>query len=439
MNPEILIFGAGKSATVLIQYLQSKAVENNWYIVLADGNAEIARNKWNNASNGNAIGIDIENIEERNKLIERATVVVSMLPPSYHFLVAKDCLKLGKPLFTASYVDENLKSLANQIKQKKLFFLSEMGLDPGIDHMSAMQLIHSVQNKGAQIISFSSHCGGLIAPESDNNPWHYKISWNANNIILAGKSGGIYLENGLKKNFSYSHLFENAPNVEVPGVGKLGYYPNRNSISYVDTYKLDKVQNFMRTTLRHPHFLVGWDAIVQLKLTDESPLSLLENTKIKDWIKNHLQKHQLENKYHAFLQNEIIKNQFEYLEFNSELIIPSEYQNSAAILQWILEQKWKLQTADKDLVVMMHEIEYTLNSKKFQVQSYMVQKGKNHTETAMATTVGLPLAMSVCAYLNGKIPLTGLHIPTHPSIYEPILKDLKENGIFFEEITKEIN
>ena len=438
MKTEILIIGAGKSATVLIQYLQSKAIENNWYIVLADGNEALAISKWNNAPNGHALGIDIENKEIRKKLIENATVVVSMLPPSLHFLVAQDCVKYDKSLFTASYVDENLKSLAKDIEQKNLLFLCEMGLDPGIDHMSAMQLIHSIQEKGGQIISFASHCGGLIAPESDNNPWHYKISWNANNIIMAGKSGALYLENKSHQKINYENLFENAPSIEVPGVGVLGYYPNRNSLSYISTYSLEPIQHFIRTTLRHPHFFLGWNAIVQLKFTDESLLHLKENTTIKDWMQIHLQKHQVENKYHLFIQNEIIKNQFEFLGFNSNTPIPANLNTSAAIVQWILENKWKLDASDKDMVVMMHEIEYTLHSKKYLVQSSMVQKGKNNVDTAMATTVGLPLAMGVCAYLEGAINISGLHIPTHPSIYEPILKSLAAKGIIFEESIQEI-
>ena len=248
----------------------------------------------------------------------------------------------------------------------------------------------------------------------------------------------MYLEQGQEKNLSYNHLFENAPSIELPSLGKLSYYPNRNSLSYINTYSLDKVQNFIRTTLRHPHFFLGWNAIVQLKLTDESHLALKENASIKDWIELHLKTHSLEKKYAAFLQNEIIKTQFEYIGFSSETLIPVEYKSSAAILQWILESKWKLAPTDKDMVVMMHEIEYELDAKKYLVQSSMVQKGKNATETAMATTVGLPLAMGVCAYLKGEITITGLHIPIHPSIYKPILKSLKEEGIVFEEITMEI-
>ena len=246
------------------------------------------------------------------------------------------------------------------------------------------------------------------------------------------------MEDGQEKTLNYNQLFANAPSVEVPLIGKLSYYPNRNSISYINTYSLNTVQNFIRTTLRHPHFFLGWNAIVQLGLTDESIIEIKENTSIKNWIQKQIQKNQLENKYAAFLSNEIIKNQFDYIGFNSETPIPAQYKSSAAILQWILENKWKLAPTDKDMVVMMHEIEYELNAKKYLVQSSMVQKGKNAIETAMATTVGLPLAMGVSAYLKGEIKINGLHIPTHPSIYKPILKSLQEEGIVFEEITKEI-
>jgi saccharopine dehydrogenase-like NADP-dependent oxidoreductase len=439
MKVEILIIGAGKSATVLIEYLQKQAVENSWYIVLADGDLKLAETKWNHSPNGHAVGIDVNDAEQRKALIQKATVVVSMLPPMLHFLVAKDCLEFSKSLFTASYVDENMRSMAASIEAKKILCLCEMGLDPGIDHMSAMELIHKIQAKGGQITGFKSHCGGLIAPESDNNPWHYKISWNANNIVLAGKAGAEFIQNGMQQTIPYLHLFENAPNLSVPNMGAFGYYPNRNSFTYIDTYALQGINNFVRTTLRHPHFFMGWNAIVQLGLTDEQPINLKENECIRDWLEGHLGANNLNSLYASFLKNEIIKKQFTYLDFTSEAIIPHHLKSNAAILQWILENKWKLAPTDKDMVVMMHEIEYLLNHQKYLVQSSMVKKGINASHTAMATTVGLPLAMSVCAYLKGEFNLTGLHIPTHPSIYTPILKTLAAEGIVFEETTIKIN
>jgi saccharopine dehydrogenase (NADP+, L-glutamate forming) len=435
-RPQILVLGAGKSATILIQYLQKKAVENNWYIILADGDKSLAEEKWNHAENGHAVGLDIENIDLRNEYIQQATVVVSMLPAFLHFLVAKDCLQHEKPLFTASYVDENMQSLAADAANKKVLFLCEMGLDPGIDHMSAMELIHRIQNKGGVITGFKSHCGGLIAPESDNNPWHYKISWNPRNIILAGKAGAIYLEDGLTTEKGYEKLFHKAPTVQLPGIGPLAYYPNRNSLTYIDTYSLNGVKDFQRTTLRHPSFCSGWDAIIKLGLTSETTLNISENITVKTWFSTHISSHNLENLYESFLQNEELKNQFEWLGFDDNIEIPAQYfKSNATILQWILENKWKLSSDDKDMVVMLHEIEYRMHEKVHTVQSSLVLKGRNSVQTAMAATVGLPLAMGVCAYLKGEITLTGVQIPIHPSIYYPILKSLAAEGIVFQETT----
>ncbi|MCF8286258.1 MAG: saccharopine dehydrogenase NADP-binding domain-containing protein [Chitinophagaceae bacterium] len=433
MSQTILIIGAGKSATVLIQYLQQKAVENDWYILLADGDEAIAKNKWNNAPNGTALGIDIENNLDRQNLVQKADIVVSMMPAQLHFLVAKDCLQFGKPLFTASYVDDNMRSIASEIEAKQLLFLCEMGLDPGIDHMSAMAIIDEIHQKGGKITSFKSHCGGLVAPESDDNPWHYKISWNPRNIILAGKAGAIYLENGATISKDYSTIFEQAPVVDLPGIGHLAFYPNRNSLSYIDTYHLHGIKDFVRTTLRYPAFCIGWNAIVQLHLTDETVVDLAPNTTVKNWFESHIQQKGLEQILEKFTQDPAIKVQLEFIGLYEPTPIPSQFNSNASILQWLLEGKWKLTATDKDLVVMLHEIEYSIGTRQFKLDSSMVLTGEDAINTAMATTVGLPLAMGVCAYLKGEIKMTGLHIPIDARIYQPILKSLAEEGIVFEE------
>ena len=433
MGPTILLIGAGKSATVLIQYLQKKAIENDWYILLADGDAKTANDKWNNAPNGTAIGIDIENDLDRQELVQKATIVVSMLPAQLHFLIAKDCLTYQKPLFTASYVDDNMRSIAAEIESKQLLFLCEMGLDPGIDHMSAMAIIDEIHSKGGKITSFKSHCGGLIAPESDDNPWHYKISWNPRNIILAGKAGALYLEKGNTVAKAYSEIFDQAPIVNIPGLGDLAFYPNRNSLSYIDTYQLHGVQNFVRTTLRYPPFCKGWNVIVQLKLTDENVITVSPKTTVKNWFENHLQQNDLADQHAAFKQDQEIQEQLEFIGLYEDSFIPEQYNTNASILQWLLEDKWKLKATDKDLVVMLHEIEYHIGDRSLKIDSSMVIKGDDAVHTAMAKTVGLPLAMAVCAYLKGEIKMTGLHIPIDAKIYTPILSALAQEGIIFQE------
>lgn len=433
MGQTILIIGAGKSATVLIHYLQQKAVQNDWFIVLADGDATTAKNKWNNAPNGIALGIDIENVLDRQNLVQKADVVVSMLPAHLHFLVAKDCIQYEKSLFTASYVDDNMRSIASEIEAKQLLFLCEMGLDPGIDHMSAMAIMDEIHAKGGKISSFKSHCGGLVAPESDTNPWHYKISWNPRNIILAGKAGAIYLEDGATVTKAYSEIFEAAPIVALPGIGPLAYYPNRNSLSYIDTYQLHGVNNFVRTTLRYPAFCIGWNAIVQLQLTDETEIHLPTGTTVGIWFAQHIQRKGLEETLQLLMQDPSMKEQLEFIGLFESTTIPPNLNSNASILQWLLEEKWKLAPSDKDLVVMLHEIEYSIGTHAFKIDSSMVLTGDDAIHTAMAKTVGLPLAMAVCAYLKGDIQMTGLHIPIDARIYQPILKSLAEEGIVFHE------
>ncbi|MBO9658692.1 MAG: saccharopine dehydrogenase NADP-binding domain-containing protein, partial [Chitinophagaceae bacterium] len=267
----ILLFGAGKSATVLIDYLLEHAAKENWKLIVADADLALAKEKINNSPNGEAVSFDIRDEAKRGGFITQSDLVISMLPPMLHNTVAKDCLHFGKHLLTASYVDDEMRSMADEIKNKGLLFLCEIGLDPGIDHMSAMKIIDEIRSKGGKITSFRSHCGGLVAPESDNNPWHYKISWNPRNIILAGKAGAHYREDGREIRLTYEDLFSPDRIVTVPGHGSFSWYPNRDSLSYAPLYGLEDTVTFIRTTLRHPEFMLGWKNIVELKLTDETP------------------------------------------------------------------------------------------------------------------------------------------------------------------------
>ena len=434
MGKQILVIGAGKSASVLIEFLQKKLVEKNWYMVLADADPILAAKKWNNAPNGHSIGLDIQHTDQRRALIQNADVVISMLPAFLHFEVATDCLELGKALFTASYVDDAMRSIAPMIKEKNLLFLCEMGLDPGIDHMSAMELIDRIKTKNGQITGFKSHCGGLIAPDADTNPWHYKISWNPRNIILAGKAGAVYLENGQEKALHYEQIFDHCAEIEVPNWGVLAYYPNRDSLSYINTYQLQGVLDFVRTTLRHPDFCKAWNIIVQMGLTNEEPITTPLNT-IANWFEDQLNKNNHRIIWEKYMQDSIIKKQMDFLELNASSLIPADLKTNAAIIQWIVESKWRLEESDKDAVVMMHEINFIIDGEAQKITSSLVLKGKDNVHTAMATTVGLPLAMAAEAYLEGDLNLTGLHIPTIPEIYQPILKKLADEGVVFYEAT----
>lgn len=286
----ILLFGAGKSATVLIDYLLNNAVLENWKITVVDANLELAQSKTAHSQKATAVSFDILDSVERGKYILQADIVISLLPPSLHIAVAKDCVKYQRNLLTASYVDDEIKKLQAEIKDNKLLFLCEMGLDPGIDHMSAMKLIDEIHKQNGVITSFKSHCGGLVAPESDDNPWHYKISWNPRNIVMAGKAGACYREKGEEKNIVYEELFSGEHLVEIPEIGLLSWYPNRDSLSYTSLYGLENAKTFIRTTLRHVDFIYGWKNIIELKLTDEFPQYDTDGKTLYQVFKEHMDK-----------------------------------------------------------------------------------------------------------------------------------------------------
>ncbi|MBN8673631.1 MAG: saccharopine dehydrogenase NADP-binding domain-containing protein [Chitinophagales bacterium] len=287
----VLLFGAGKSATVLIDYLLDTAITENWKITVVDADLKLAQSKIGTSQKATAVSFDIANAAERGKYIRQADIVISLLPPFLHIEVAKDCVKFQKNLLTASYVDDDIRKLEPDISRNKLLFLYEMGLDPGIDHMSAMQIIDNIHAKGGTISSFKSHCGGLVAPESDDNPWHYKISWNPRNIIMAGKAGAHYKENGNEKKLPYEELFTGEHTVEIPDLGLLSWYPNRDSLSYTPLYGLQDTTTFIRTTLRHPDFMYGWKNIIDLKLTDETPQYNTDGKTLYQVFKEHMDKH----------------------------------------------------------------------------------------------------------------------------------------------------
>ncbi|TMI89780.1 MAG: saccharopine dehydrogenase [Bacteroidetes bacterium] len=501
---KILLFGAGKSATVLIDYLLSNAENESWQLTVVDADINLAQSKIGISPFGKAVSFDINDETDRKRFINDASIVISLLPPILHTIVAKSCVELNKNLLTASYIDDDIRNLQSEIENKNLLFLCEMGLDPGIDHMSAMKIFDKIHADGGKVISFKSHCGGLVAPESDNNPWHYKISWNPRNILLAGKSGAHYRENGEEKKLKYEELFTAERIVEIPEIGFLSWYPNRDSLSYAPLYGLKDAKTLVRTTLRHPDFMYGWKNVIDLKLTDETPQYETNGKALMDFFKEHLDKNgfsdwlqkKLSERFdqtkdllgklmelveaekeaeasggdvekdflvvgkNGDLQNmdldkiksdaaEIVANKMHEANLtlkqlfflgmdDDETIINKGFCSAADVMQLALEKKLALQAEDKDMIVMLHEIEYEVNGQRSTVNSSLVVKGENNLRTAMAKTVGLPLGIAVKMILNGTIALTGLHIPTKKEIYEPVLKELEEHEIKFNEEIKEL-
>ena len=439
----ILLFGAGKSATVLIAFLLHEVAKEGWRLTVADANAGLIEAKLKNAPHTFAACFDIENAALRKRYINDADLVISLLPPALHILIARDCVAAKKNLLTASYVDGDLKKLQPEIEQNNLLFLCEMGLDPGIDHMSAKRLIDDIQELGGTIISFLSHCGGLVAPESDDNPWRYKISWNPRAIVLAGKAGAVYKWNGVEKHISYAELFSEKRFTDIDSIGRLCWYPNRDSLSYMNTYNLLGCNTFIRTTLRHPDFISGWKNIIDLHLTDETPRYNAAGKSFKALLQEHLDKQHAGIKPNAVAavtdQAGIAFAQLQFLvSGNDKTLMDKAVCSAADILQYALEKKLALGENDKDMVVMKHEIEYKHNDEFRRHKSTLIVKGENNQQTAMAKTVGLPLGIAAKLILKGVVNCSGLRIPDTKDIYEPVLAELAQHGIQFLEKTEAI-
>jgi saccharopine dehydrogenase (NADP+, L-glutamate forming) len=435
MKKNILLFGAGKSATVLIDYLLLQSNNENWLVHIADVDAAAIERKTKKHVNAIVYGIDIvTNVQQREKLIAKADVVISLLPPQLHILVAKDCVALGKHLLTASYIDDNIKALEKEIKDKQLLFLYELGLDPGIDHMSAMEIIDAIKTKGGTITCFKSHCGGLVAPESDNNPWHYKISWNPRNVVMAGSAGAVYKQNNVNVQTHYHNIFASNNEINIDGLPTLAYYANRDSLSYMDTYQLQSAHTFMRTTLRYADFIKSWNVVVALKLTDDIIIYNSDKLTVKAIFEQHIQTNQLKDILHNSLANKKIAEALFYLQIhNNENKLAKGDITMATVLQYCLEQQLALAPTDRDMIVMLHEIDYVHNNVEHHIKSHLVVKGADAERTAMAKTVGLPLGIAAKLLLNGTIQSKGLKIPIEKNIYIPVLKELQQEGILFVE------
>jgi saccharopine dehydrogenase-like NADP-dependent oxidoreductase len=426
----ILLFGAGKSATSLISYLVEQTLSRDWQLIVADNDLSLARSKVGPGDGGraSAVAIHVEDDEAREKLVSEASIVISLLPPALHVLVARSCLKWRKDLLTASYLDEQIQALEPAIQEAGLLFLCEMGLDPGIDHMSAMALIHKIHRDGGKIRSFRSHTGGLVAPESDDNPWHYKVSWNPRNVVLAGSAGASYRQDGQVVSMAYADLFANNGEVQVPGIGTLAWYPNRDSLSYISVYGLEETNSFVRTTLRHPAYCRAWSAVVKAGLTNDKLRVKLppQGLSIAKW-----------SSALAPFVNEGNRAALQYLGLFDEVPIPEKARTSADILQYLIERRLAMRPEDKDMIVMLHEIGYDRaegpHLRHGEIRSHLIVKGEDSLRTAMARTVGLPLGIAATLILDGKIRLSGLHIPILPEIYEPVLDELASRGICFQE------
>lgn len=445
VNPQvmstILIIGGGKSSSYLINFLADTCQTKERRLLVADLDVTHLETLLNMKKNTEARVLDIYDDTARKSLINEADLVISMLPAMLHPIIAKDCLALGKHFFSASYESSEMKSMKEEIERKGLFFLNECGLDPGIDHMSAMKIIDKAKSDGEKITSFKSYCGGLLAPESEDNPWKYKFTWNPRNVVLAGQGTSRYLENKELKLVPYHQLYRRLDQISFDGLGKFDGYPNRDSLNYRDIYGLKDVETLLRGTLRRAGFCKAWDIFVQLGMCDDTiQLDLTEKTTLRQFLNSFLP-YDKELSVEEKLGNLIPDFDFgawekiQWLGFFSETTLPKFKGSPAVILQAILEKNWKLYPEDKDMIVMQHQFKIESATGNKSVTSSLVIVGEDSVNTAMAKTVGLPLAIAADLFLDGEIKLTGLHVPVIPEIYNPVLEKLALHGIIFHEKT----
>lgn len=439
---KILIIGSGKSSSYLIKYLLSKSEKENLFIIIADKYIAKTKALLNNHSNSKALKLDVFDNVSRAKEILAADIVISMLPARFHLMVAKDCIKHSKNMLTASYISDEMLALNNKAIEKDIVIMNEIGLDPGIDHMSAMKVIDHIKEKNAKITLFESYTGGLIAPESDNNLWNYKFTWNPRNVVLAGQGGPAkFVQQGHKKYIPYNKLFKRTQKLEVKNYGSFEGYANRDSLKYREIYGLEDIKTLCRGTIRKVGFSESWDVFVQLGMTDDS--YTIENSMdmtFRDFVDLFLPysaKDKVELKLQKLLnisESEPIWSKLLEIDlFSSQKTITIDKATPAQILEFILCKSWTLDPNDKDMIVMTHKFIYELNNKKYQIDSNMVCIGEDQTYTAMAKTVGLPLAIATLAILNSKITVKGVQLPVNKAIYNPILKELIDYGIEFNE------
>ncbi|HTE34449.1 MAG TPA: saccharopine dehydrogenase C-terminal domain-containing protein [Chryseolinea sp.] len=435
----IMILGAGRSSSSLIAYVLQQAAVFNWQVTIGDYD-KAAADRVGNGTHVHAIKFDIHDESVSRSAIVKADVVISLMPAHLHILVARLCLELGKHLLNASYVSQEMQALHEEAKVKGLLFLNECGLDPGIDHMSAMQVIDRIRSDGGKLISFESFTGGLIAPKTDpENPWRYKFTWNPRNVVMAGQGTAKFRQQRHSCYIPYQQIFQRLTKVTVEGIEYEGY-ANRDSLKYLQTYGLTDIQTMLRGTLRNKGFCPAWNVLVQLGCCDDGFLmDNVDELTHRSFIASFLgfdssvsTEKNIAMRFDLDIEGEEMKRLRWSGLFSNERV-GLERGTPAQVLEHILLKKWTLVDGDKDFIVMWHRFVYEQDGEQREIQAYLTATGKNETETAMAQTVGLPLGIAASLLMQGKIASRGVVIPVISEIYEPVLNALRNFGIYLKE------
>lgn len=443
---QILIIGAGRSCTSLIDYLLKNSSDHQWKITIAEKDIALAESKITGYENASVAEFDVFDEDSLTQIVTDHDLIISMIPALLHIHVAKKCAEIGRHFLTASYVTKEIKELSEQFEKAGKTVIMEMGLDPGIDHMSAMKVLDELKEKGYELTGFETFTGGLIAEESEgDNPWKYKFTWNPRNVVLAGQGTCKFIQEGRYKYIPYHKLFRRTEMIYVPGHGYFEGYANRDSLAYLDVYNLREISTLYRGTLRRPGYCASWDVFIQLGATDDSyEMEGVQQMTHRQFINSFLSYNphdSVELKLAHYMNLAIdsdIMFRLKWLGMFDDQLVGLEKGTPAQILEHILKKKWTLVKEDKDMIVMWHKFNFNDNGNARQVESSMVAVGDDDVNTAMSKTVGLPLAITAKLILQGKIDLKGVHVPIKKEIYLPVLEELNQIGFEFSERETEV-
>lgn len=428
---KIVVMGAGLVSKPLVHYLLSI---DGFFVTLGDIDLKKAEQIIGNATNGKAVALDVTDSKMVEELITDHDLAVSLLPYIFHPTVAEFCIKHKKNMVTASYVSDKMKSLDLAAREAGITILNEIGVDPGIDHMSAMKIIDQVHASGGEVESFKSYCGGLPAPEANDNPFGYKFSWSPRGVLMAGTNDAKYLEKGKIIDIEGKELFLNHWNLEVEKFTDLETYPNRNSLPYIDIYGIQETQTMFRGTIRNKGWCDKLYALAKMGLLRDETVDLPENATYRHLTAKMIGSENLEDltmKTHNFLGKISKPNVLEgmkWLGIFEDKKLP-ESRNLLDIMTETFLKKMEYKPGERDMLIMFHDFIVRFSDGKKRFTSTMIDYGVKNGDSSMARTVGLPAAIGAEMILRDKILLKGVQIPVKPEIYLPVLKKLEELGI----------
>ncbi len=431
---KILVLGAGFVAGPVVKYFLERPDTD---VTVADMELAKAKALVGSRPHGRALALNLRDQGGLNKAVSGADVVVSLVPYTFHPLVAETCIALRRNMVTTSYAGEAMRALDEKARRAGIVILNEAGLDPGIDHMEAIRIIHEVKNRGGKVLGFTSYCGGLPAPEANDNPFGYKFSWSPRGVLLAGKNPAHYLKDGQDVQVSAETLFDHYTMIPIEGLGRFEGYPNRDALPYIGLYGIPETRTMFRGTLRYPGWCETLKAIAELGLLEQEERDLRGKTyadlvralagapKARDL------KGKLRGKLDLKPDSKVI-DRLEWLGLLSEDRISLERGSPLDALEKLMLKRLQYEEGERDMVVLQHEFVVADDrGEKQKITSTLIDFGVPGGDSSMARTVGLPAAAGARLVLEGRIRRTGVLLPVHPEVYGPILEELEKHGIVF--------